>query len=254
MVDTQQIRDEFVARLNEALDDVPGVRPARGRNVDVQKLMAKKGWEGSTQASHKWFNGESMPEKDSMRMLAEVCGVRAEWLEYGEGPKRAADRDDNQGKESNVIAADFSKKDLQSGELSIPQYDVRGAMGSGQLPNDYVEIIRHVTMHKSHLDLLGISYTSPANLAIITGWGQSMAGTINHGEPVFVDRGITSFTGDGVYVFTWDNLVYIKRLQKESKTHFKVISDNREHDPFNVEIADVAFHARAVLAWNARKL
>ena len=127
-------------------------------------------------------------------------------------------------------------------------------MGSGQLPNDYVEIIRHVTMHKSHLDLLGISYTSPANLAIITGWGQSMAGTINHGEPVFVDRGITSFTGDGVYVFTWDNLVYIKRLQKESKTHFKVISDNREHDPFKVEIADVVVHARAVLAWNARKL
>ena len=155
---------------------------------------------------------------------------------------------------SNVITGDFAKKDLQSGELSIPQYDVRGAMGSGQLPNDYVEIIRHVTMHKSHLDLLGISYTSPANLAIITGWGQSMAGTINHGEPVFVDRGITSFTGDGVYVFTWDNLVYIKRLQKESKTHFKVISDNREHDPFKVEIADVVVHARAVLAWNARKL
>ncbi len=165
-----------------------------------------------------------------------------------------AEGNTNQGKESNVISADFSKKDLQSGELSIPQYDVRGAMGSGQLPNDYVEIIRHVTMHKSHLDLLGISYTSPANLAIITGWGQSMAGTINHGEPVFVDRGITSFTGDGVYVFTWDNLVYIKRLQKESKTHFKVISDNREHDPFKVEIADVVVHARAVLAWNARKL
>jgi len=165
-----------------------------------------------------------------------------------------AEGNTNQGKESNVISADFSKKDLQRGELSIPQYDVRGAMGSGQLPNDYVEIIRHVTMHKSHLDLLGISYTSPANLAIITGWGQSMAGTINHGEPVFVDRGITSFTGDGVYVFTWDNLVYIKRLQKESKTHFKVISDNREHDPFKVEIADVVFHARAVLAWNARKL
>ena len=168
--------------------------------------------------------------------------------------KTGSIRDDNQGKESNVITGDFAKKDLQSGELSIPQYDVRGAMGSGQLPNDYVEIIRHVTMHKSHLDLLGISYTSPANLAIITGWGQSMAGTINHGEPVFVDRGITSFTGDGVYVFTWDNLVYIKRLQKESKTHFKVISDNREHDPFKVEIADVVVHARAVLAWNARKL
>lgn len=153
----------------------------------------------------------------------------------------------------SAIAVDFSKK-AKAGEIAIPQFDVRAAMGSGQLPNDYVEIIRHVTMHKSHLDLLGITYTSAANLAIITGWGQSMAGTINHGEPVFVDRGITQFIGDGVYVFTWDDLVYIKRVQKVSKTHFRIISDNREHDPFEVLIADVVFHAQALLAWNAKKL
>ncbi|WP_231702287.1 S24 family peptidase [Halopseudomonas litoralis] len=152
-----------------------------------------------------------------------------------------------------MIAADFSSK-KREGEVDIPQFNVRAAMGSGQLPNDYVEIIRHVTMHKAHLDLLGITYTSAANLAIITGWGQSMAGTINHGEPVFVDRGITQFIGDGVYVFTWDDLVYIKRVQKVSKTHFKIISDNRDHDPFEVLIEDVVFHAQALLAWNARKL
>lgn len=162
-------------------------------------------------------------------------------------------KDKNNDKESNVIAADFSRK-AREGEIDIPQFDVRGAMGSGQLPNDYVEIIRHVTMHKSHLDLLGITYTSAANLAIITGWGQSMAGTINHGEPVFVDRGITQFIGDGVYVFTWDDLVYIKRVQKVSKTHFRIISDNRDNDPFEVLIEDVIFHAQALLAWNARKL
>lgn len=153
----------------------------------------------------------------------------------------------------NVITAVFSKK-AADGEIAIPQFDVRAAMGSGQLPNDYVEIIRHVTMHKSHLDLLGITYTSAANLAIITGWGQSMAGTINHGEPVFVDRGITQFVGDGVYVFTWDDLVYIKRVQKVSKTHFKIVSDNRDNDPFEVLIQDVVFHAQALLAWNAKKL
>ena len=167
---------------------------------------------------------------------------------------QAAGAGQPQGKESNVINADFSGKLERSGDISIPQFNVRGAMGSGQLPNDYVEIIRHVTMHKSHLDMLGISYTSPANLAVITGWGQSMEGTINHGEPVFVDRGVSAFTGDGVYVFTWDDLVYIKRLQKESRTHFKVISDNRDHDPFMVPINEVYVHARALLAWNAKKL
>lgn len=259
MVDTQEIRDAFAARLNAALDDVADVRVGRGRNVDFHALMKAKapGFNSSKQATHKWLRAESMPEKDNMRMIARLTGVRAEWLEYGDGPMREgiaeARADYAVDKESNVIAADFSRK-AREGEIDIPQFDVRGAMGSGQLPNDYVEIIRHVTMHKSHLDLLGITYTSAANLAIITGWGQSMAGTINHGEPVFVDRGITQFIGDGVYVFTWDDLVYIKRVQKVSKTHFRIISDNRDNDPFEVLITDVVFHAQALLAWNAKKL
>lgn len=95
MVDTQQIRDEFVARLNEALDDVPGVRKERGRNVDLHKLLVQAGFDKSKQATHKWLNAEAMPEKDNMRMLAGICGVRAEWLEYGDGPKFADRKDSN---------------------------------------------------------------------------------------------------------------------------------------------------------------
>ena len=197
MVDTQQIRDEFVARLNEALDDVPGVRPARGRNVDVQKLMAKKGWEGSTQASHKWFNGESMPEKDSMRMLAEVCGVRAEWLEYGEGPKRAADRDDNQGKESNVISADFSskRKDL----ITIPRLDVGASMGRGlSRPDDYEDVIDNMRVSTGWLRR-NVGSSSPDNLAVITGYGDSMEGTFSDGDLLLVDRGVTDIKIDASF-------------------------------------------------------
>lgn len=187
--------------------------------------------------------------------IARVCGVSPLWLSEGIGEMlNAVDGTEESRPDYNVISADFSRERLRSGELSIPQFNVRGAMGSGQLPADYIEVIRHVTMHKSHLEMLGIAYTSPENLAIMTGWGQSMKGTINHGEPVFVDRGITTFVGDGVYAFTWDGLVYLKRLQKESKTHFKVISDNRNHDPFSVPVTEIIIHARALMVWNAQKL
>lgn len=261
MVQSNDLRRAFVLRLKQALA-AAGIGEW-GAGVRLAQVT------GTTpKAASKWLNEESMPGRANMRSIARELGVRVEWLQYGEGPMNSdadqafryatGDADREAGypvreKESNVIAADFSAKD-KTGELSIPQFNVRAAMGSGQLPNDYVEIIRHVTMHKSHLDMLGITYTSPANLALITGWGQSMAGTINHGEPVFVDRGVNAFNGDGVYVFTWDDLVYIKRLQKESKTHFKVISDNREHDPFQIPIAEVTVHARALLVWNAHKL
>lgn len=242
MVQIDDLRASFSARLKKALND-SGI-PDWGAGVRLAEIAGV-----TPKATSKWLCAESMPSRGNMAKIADALGVRVEWLEYGEGPRHAGDSHEG----GKVITADFSRK-AKPGELSIPQFDVRAAMGSGQLPNDYVEIIRHVTMHKSHLDLLGITYTSAANLAIITGWGQSMAGTINHGEPVFVDRGVTSFIGDGVYVFTWDDLVYIKRVQKISKTHFKVISDNRDHDPFEVPIEEVVFHAQALLAWNARKL
>lgn len=190
-----------------------------------------------------------------MAKIAHACGVNPLWLSEGIGEMvDAMDRVGKATSDENVISGDFSRSRLRNGELSIPQFNVRGAMGSGQLPADYVEIIRHVTMHKSHLEMLGVTYSSPENLAIMTGWGQSMKGTINHGEPVIVDRGIVTFIGDGVYAFTWDGLVYLKRLQKESKTHFRIISDNRNHDPISVPIGEVIIHARALVAWNANKL
>lgn len=139
-------------------------------------------------------------------------------------------------------------------EVDIPQYDIRAAMGAGQVPPDYIELVRHVVVDKAHLDLFGVTYSAPENLAMVTGWGQSMAPTINHGEPVIVDRGVSHFVGDGVYVFTWDGLLYLKRLQKEPGGKIKVISDNRAHDPFHIPALDVNIHARVVMVWNASKL
>src|SRR5690554_2959523 len=128
MVDTQEIRDAFAARLNRALDDVEGVRKARGRNVDFHALMKSKapGFDASTQATHKWLKAESMPEKDNMRMIAAVTEVRAEWLEYGEGPMRPGETREHESKESNVVAADFSRN--RADMVDIPRLDVAGSM------------------------------------------------------------------------------------------------------------------------------
>lgn len=157
-------------------------------------------------------------------------------------------------KDGNVFAVDFKNPRPRSFELDIPQYDVRAAMGAGQVPPEYVELVRHVVVDKRHLDLFGVSYSAPGNLAMITGWGQSMADTINHGEPVIVDRGVDRFIGDGIYVFTWDDLIYLKRLQKEPPARLKVISDNRNHDPFYIPASEAIIHARVVMVWNARKV
>ncbi|MGY4817994.1 S24 family peptidase [Pseudomonas chlororaphis subsp. piscium] len=155
---------------------------------------------------------------------------------------------------NNVIEADFSGRRLQPGDISIPQYDIRGAMGHGQVPADYSEAIRNVVISEDVLRDKGIQYSTAASLAMITGWGQSMEGTINDKDPVIVDRGINEFAGDGVYVITWHDLLYIKRLQVHDADHFEMISDNPKHKDRVVPIGDVIIHAKVLLVWNARKL
>lgn len=155
----------------------------------------------------------------------------------------------------NVITGDFSRQArLTDGDVLIPQYDVRASMGHGQVPADYVDFVRNVVVSGPQLERLGLEYTSPANLSIITGWGQSMEGTINDKDPVIVDRGVTEFAGDGVYVLTWAGDLYIKRLQKADADRFDMISDNEKHKDRTVPVEDVTIHAKVLLVWNAKKL
>ncbi|MEX5550729.1 MULTISPECIES: LexA family protein [Pseudomonas] len=85
MVDKNELRAAFTARLHEALDDA-GVR-TRGRGVDIQSKLKSFGVHKSTQAISKWLNGESVAEADSMVALCSWLKVRREWLEYGVLPK-----------------------------------------------------------------------------------------------------------------------------------------------------------------------
>lgn len=85
MVDKNELRAAFAARLHEALDDA-GVR-SHGRGVDIHAYLVKVGAEKSKQAISKWLNADAIPEADSMVVLCAWLKVRREWLEYGVLPK-----------------------------------------------------------------------------------------------------------------------------------------------------------------------
>ncbi len=169
--------------------------------------------------------------------------------------RKAAEEPQDGQKPSNVIPADFSpSSSLIDGDILIPQYDVRASMGHGQMPAEYAEFVRNVVVSGPQLEKLGLEFTSPANLSIITGWGQSMEGTINDKDPVIVDRGVNEFAGDGIYVLTWNDMLYIKRLQMADADNFELISDNQKHKDRTVPIGDVTIHARVLFVWNGKKL
>lgn len=203
--------------------------------------------------------GSVADQADAAPSAASVDAVRQMLAKHGKGlpdgiksqilavTERPIDRP------SNVISADFSGLRVQPDEVLIPQYDIRAAMGHGQVPPDYSETLRNLIVREEVLREKGVTYTALNALAVITGWGQSMEGTINDKDPVIVDRGVTEFVGDGIYVVTWHGLLYIKRLQMADEEHFWLISDNEKHKDQQARIDDVTIHAKVLLIWNARK-
>ena len=182
------------------------------------------------------------------RMLAKVKGLSAEARD-----RIAAAADEPDDGSAYVLRGSISNLRPTSEEILIPQYDVRGAMGHGQVPADYNEAVRNLVVREEILREKGVTYTAASALAMITGWGQSMEGTINDKDLVIVDRGIKEFIGEGIYVVTWHQELYIKRLMRLDEDNFRLISDNQHYENQTARVDDVTIHAKVLFIWNGRK-
>ena len=157
-----------------------------------------------------------------------------------------------QSDSGNVIHVDFSRPGQVGDEVWIAHYDVRAAMGGGQIPHEYPEMLQDIRVSPKHLRDLGLTFKEHFHLKMITGWGQSMAPTIKDRDPLLVDITIREFTGDGIYLFSHDDMLYVKRLQKKGKDRFKMISDNKHHDIEEIRVDDTHILARVLYVWNGQ--
>ncbi|MEQ6925603.1 S24 family peptidase [Pseudomonas mosselii] len=152
---------------------------------------------------------------------------------------------------SNVVTVDFSRPGVVGDEVCIARYDLRGAMGGGQVAPDYPEMLQDIRVSPKHLRELGVEFTEHYHLKLVTGWGQSMEPTIKHRDPLIVDVSIREFVGDGIYLFSWGDHLYIKRLQIADEDHFEMISDNPKHKDRMIRREETYIQARVLLVWNA---
>lgn len=195
---------------------------------------------------HRIITGDSKnPRQDNVEKIAKALGLTSDWL------WRGGDRE----KGSNVISANFAAK--AKGDIDIPQYDVVGSMGPGKVaPSDYIETIKKITVRTEYLREQGVNFSRAENLAVVTGFGESMEKTFTSGDPLIIDKGVNEVIVDGVYLFSLDGVLYIKRLQRLPKM-IRMISDNDAFPPYDIkgaELESLIVHARVLLAWNARKL
>jgi transcriptional regulator with XRE-family HTH domain len=159
----------------------------------------------------------------------------------------AAEADDAGG----VIELDYYRPGAMGDEVWIAHYDVRAAMGGGQIPHDYPEMFQDVRVSPQHLREMGVEFKEHFHLKMVTGWGQSMAPTIKHRDPLLVDVSVREYSGDGIYMFSWEGHLYIKRLQWIGDQQISMLSDNPRHPPQTIRADDTFIQARVLLVWNA---
>ncbi|SCC65561.1 Phage repressor protein C, contains Cro/C1-type HTH and peptisase s24 domains [Kosakonia oryziphila] len=165
--------------------------------------------------------------------LANALMVRPEWLSSGDGVMR---EDTSSPVESTAKTPDIYRVDV---------LDVSASAGPGtMLASDFIETIRAIeyTPEKG-MSLFGS--VPPSAVKVITVRGDSMEGTIDPGDEIFVNIDIRFFDGDGIYVFVFGNTLHVKRLQMH-KDKLLVLSDNQRYKEWYIDEEDQdRFHIMA---------
>lgn len=136
-----------------------------------------------------------------------------------------------------------NKKRLSDQNLiEIIQYnDVNGSMGSGLILSDQPGQITGWRVTKEWITKNIPSNTGDSNIRIVTGFGDSMKGMFNSGDPLLIDVGITDIKWDGVYFFRIGDEGFIKRLQRIPGQGIRALSANPEYEAWTIT-PDMDFH------------
>ncbi len=201
------------------------------------RLTKIAGFSGPT--AKKWCDGDV--KEPSAFHIDKICshyGINSHWLLTGFPPKHSPS-----ARETDTF-------------ITIPRYDVAAAMGIGITQPDTETVAEIVRVNKTYLARKS-SFTSPANLAIITAAGDSMTPTFADGDLLIVDTGVNEVHMDAVYVLSRDGELFIKRIMRRPGKTLRVISDNEKYRDHHYDITpdnsgDFKIHGRVLLAWNAR--
>ena len=138
-------------------------------------------------------------------------------------------------------------------EIVIQQYSTGGAMGGGLVLRDQPGVIKSWSVSSEWAQKNLPYVTSYENLAIVTGFGDSMLGMFNPGDPLLVDKGVRECEFDGVYFFSVEGEGFIKRLQRIPGEGILVISENKKYREWYIK-PGMSFQilAKVLRAWESK--
>ena len=106
----------------------------------------------------------------------------------------------------------------------FPSISVSAGVGAYDAQDDYekLEVPSYFT------NMLG-GEQNMKNIEAINVTGDSMEPTLNSGNIIFLDKTKYDINRDGIYAFTNENGLFVKRIQKRIDWQLDIISDNKEY-------------------------
>jgi phage repressor protein C with HTH and peptisase S24 domain len=184
---------------------------------------------------HNYIKGTSEPTRPVMIAIAETAGVNIEWLTTGQGPMRKSDNlpaliEPPPFKITNLEGRQVDFKPSPS-LCHLPILDLRASCGPGAfIDSEAVQAVFSATASWIRREL----GANPEDLSLVFADGDSMADTIKPEEIVIVDRSKARRPGDGIWVFLYDDGLFIKRLQFMPGKQVEVTSDNPRYKTYSL--------------------
>lgn len=206
---------------------------------------------------YKFLEGISKePKRSTLEPIAEFYGIPVEAF-YDVSLSRQTYDLLVHGEESRG-ATIIELKELRTGRdrgdtLVIPQFDTGGSIGRRVLLREQPGVIQGWRVSREWVEKNIRNHSAAANLCIVTGFGDSMKGMFNPGDPLVVDTGVRSVDYDAVYFFRVDGEGFIKRLQRIPSEGIRVLSENKQYESWTIKPdMDFEVFGRVLKAWQGK--
>lgn len=202
------------------------------RKMSQAKLAEAMGWKQSRIGNYE-SGSRDIPER-ALIELADFYGVSVDWLKNGTSlnsienstiSNSSVISGSNTITYKNAEIKDSVEVGTDNDMIVLDVLDIEASAGFGSQNGDIVQIISQLRYVPEQFYQYYAGIT-PKNTRIINVKGDSMRPTFEPGDLLFVDISITGFDGDGIYVFTFDNSLFVKRVQKIGRSYL-IISDNK---------------------------
>ncbi|HDL1190981.1 TPA: helix-turn-helix domain-containing protein [Mannheimia haemolytica] len=147
--------------------------------------------------------------------IANVLDVDVNWLKTGKG----------EAPDFAKIGKNPTAYEEESSMLRLEVLDVYASAGNGSFVTGDLTAYTHAVEFENAYFAQVFQRANAKGLSIINVNGDSMEPTIGNGDLLFVDTTKSAYQGDGVYVFSYGENLYVKRLQFAGD-ELLVISDN----------------------------